>query len=158
MPSIEGGGVEKNLFIVANYLTRKINHGELSQFQQGRVLLLLFFSSFSVILEAGDNNIAPKLLSREMSQTTYLYLGVFAIALIHQSVNTDRFHITLELFFMPTILISVNFMCLSSTFSGTGRKMTKIPYIQTQHLIVILLQWTLSSGRSQSGQEHSGIA
>ena len=24
MPSIEGGGVEKNLFIVANYLTRKI--------------------------------------------------------------------------------------------------------------------------------------
>jgi glycosyltransferase involved in cell wall biosynthesis len=26
MPSIEGGGVEKNLFIVANYLTKKINN------------------------------------------------------------------------------------------------------------------------------------
>ena len=25
MPSIEGGGVEKNLFIVANYLTKKIS-------------------------------------------------------------------------------------------------------------------------------------
>jgi hypothetical protein len=26
MPSIEGGGVEKNLFIVTNYLTKKINN------------------------------------------------------------------------------------------------------------------------------------
>ena len=26
MPSIEGGGVEKNLFIVSNYLTKKINN------------------------------------------------------------------------------------------------------------------------------------
>ena len=25
MPSIEGGGVEKNLFIISNYLTKKIN-------------------------------------------------------------------------------------------------------------------------------------
>jgi len=26
MPSIEGGGVEKNLFIVTNYLSKKINN------------------------------------------------------------------------------------------------------------------------------------
>ena len=26
MPSIEGGGVEKNLFLTANYLSKKINH------------------------------------------------------------------------------------------------------------------------------------
>ena len=26
MPSIEGGGVEKNLFLVSNYLSKKINH------------------------------------------------------------------------------------------------------------------------------------
>ena len=26
MPSIEGGGVEKNLFIISNYLAKKIKH------------------------------------------------------------------------------------------------------------------------------------
>ena len=26
MPSIEGGGVEKNLFIISNYLAKKINN------------------------------------------------------------------------------------------------------------------------------------
>ena len=32
MPSIEGGGVEKNLFIISNFLTKKINDISLIRF------------------------------------------------------------------------------------------------------------------------------
>ena len=32
MPSIEGGGVEKNLFIISNYLSKKFNNVTLITF------------------------------------------------------------------------------------------------------------------------------